>query len=315
MEWIRGAKKVDRELRRPVLTIGNFDGLHWGHQAIMETVVRRAADLGGEAVVYTFEPHPRVVLQPDRAPRMLMTLDQKLEHFESLGADIVIVESFDLAFARTQPSVFIERYIHEMIRPKEVYVGYDFHYGHDREGSMRMLTETGPRLGFSVTIVPEVTVGGRDVNSSRIRDLIEAGEVEEARTLLGRPFAVRGDVVHGDHRGRELGFPTANLASGNEVLPASGVYTGRLRVLDAEVASPEGLPAVANVGVRPTFGGSTGIVTEVHLLDFEGDLYGRSVEFEFGDRLRPETRFDGADALRSQIQRDLQEARRRLGQD
>ena len=111
MEWIRGAKKVDRELRRPVLTIGNFDGLHWGHQAIMETVVRRAADLGGEAVVYTFEPHPRVVLQPDRAPRMLMTLDQKLEHFESLGADIVIVESFDLAFARTQPSVFIRTII------------------------------------------------------------------------------------------------------------------------------------------------------------------------------------------------------------
>jgi len=244
---------------------------------------------------------------------MLMTLEQKLEHFESLGADVVVVEPFDLAFARTKPAVFIEHYVHELIRPEEVYVGYDFHYGHDREGSMRMLTETGPRLGFSVTIVPEVTVEGRDVNSSRIRDLIEAGEVETARTLLGRSFAVRGDVVHGDHRGRELGFPTANLASGNEVLPAPGVYTGNLRILDAPAASQERLPAVANVGVRPTFGGAAGVVTEVHLLDFEGDLYGRSVEFEFGDRLRPEKRFDGVDALRSQIQRDLQEARRRLG--
>ena len=296
-----------------MLTIGNFDGLHLGHQAIMETVTNRARDLGGEAVVYTFEPHPRVVLKPESAPRMLMTLPQKFERLETMGVDVVIVEPFDAEFAETKPSVFVEHFVHELIGPREVYVGYDFHYGRDREGSMRMLTETGPRLGFSVTIVPEVTVDGEDVNSTRIRDLLQRGEVEQAETLLGRSFAVRGDVVAGEKRGRELGFPTANLASGNEVVPAAGVYSGSLRLIDPGEPPGVRLPSVANVGVRPTFGDGRGLVTEVHILDFDGDLYGRSVEFEFHERLRAEKRFDGVEALRLQIGRDLDEARRRFG--
>lgn len=312
MEWVRGTKQLGRALREPVLTVGNFDGLHRGHQAIMERVVERARYRNGEAVVYTFEPHPRVILQPAQAPPMLMNLEQKLEKLESMGVDLAIVEPFDLEFSKTDPKVFVEEFIYERIRPREVYVGYDFHYGRDREGSMRLLTETGPRLGFSVTIVPEVTVGGKDVNSTRIRELVYRGEVEEAGRLLGHRFAVRGEVVHGDHRGRELGFPTANLDSPNEVLPSPGVYAGWVRFLDEGAEGDLLFPAVTNVGVRPTFGQGQGVVIETHLLDFEGDLYGRRLEFSFAERLRPEQRFDGVDSLREQIALDLVEGRRRL---
>lgn len=313
MERVRGTHQLGRALREPVLTIGNFDGLHTGHRAIMERVVERATQRGGEAVVYTFDPHPRVILQPAQAPPMLMSLDQKLESLEEMGVDVAIVEPFDRKFASVSPKVFVEEFIHERIRPREVYVGYDFHFGRDREGSMRLLTDTGPRLGFSVTIVPEVTVGGRDVNSTRIRELVSKGEVEEAESLLGHPFAVRGEVVHGDHRGRELGFPTANIDSPNEVLPSPGVYTGQVRFLDGGEGSGSMHPAVTNVGVRPTFDRGQAVVIEAHLLDFEGDLYGRRIEFGFGERLRSEQRFDGVDELRAQIGRDLDEGRRRLG--
>jgi riboflavin kinase/FMN adenylyltransferase len=296
-----------------VLTIGNFDGLHVGHRAIMETVVGRARDLEGEAVVYTFEPHPRKVLQPDRAPRLLMTIEQKLERLESLGVDLAIVEPFDAAFAAVSPETFVREYIHERIRPMEVYVGYDFHYGRDREGSMRLLTETGPRLGFAVTIIPEVSLEGADVNSTRIRALLEAGDVVTAAALLDRPYGVRGEVVEGDRRGRTLGFPTANLAPQSEILPAAGVYAGMLRLLDAgEPAPGPWLPAVTNVGRRPTFLEGQALVAEAHLIDFEGDLYGRSVELDFRHRLRAEQKFSGVDALRDQIARDVQDARSRL---
>lgn len=314
MEWVRGTAALERRLTRPVLTIGNFDGLHVGHRAIMETVVGRARDLSGEAVVYTFEPHPRKVLQPDRAPRLLMTLDQKLEKLEAMGVDVAIVEPFDAAFAAVSPELFVREYIHERIRPMEVYVGYDFHYGRDREGSMRLLTETGPLLGFAVTIIPEVSLQGADVNSTRIRSLLEEGDVVTAAALLDRPFSVRGEVVEGDRRGRTIGFPTANLAPESEILPAAGVYAGMLRLVDdGDPARNERLPAVTNVGHRPTFKDGRALVAEAHLIDFEGDLYGRSVELDFRERLRSERKFPGIDALREQIARDVQDARRRLG--
>ena len=158
MESVHGTAVLESELRRPVLTIGNFDGLHVGHRAIMKMVLARARDLGGQAVVYTFEPHPRKVLRPERAPQLLTTLDQKIELLEEMGVDVAIFEPFDRAFAEIEPEKFVREYIHRRIRPLEVYVGYDFRFGRDRDGSMRLLTEMGPRLGFSVTIVPEVTI-------------------------------------------------------------------------------------------------------------------------------------------------------------
>ena len=303
----------DAKLRRPVVTIGNFDGIHLGHQAILSTAVARARALSAPAVVYTFEPHPRKVLRPESAPALLTTLEQKLELIAATGVDAVVLEPFTPEFARTAPDAFVRECLHARLAPREVYVGYDFHFGRDREGSMRLLTELGPRLGFAVTIIPEVLVDGGDVNSTRIRESLAQGDPERAARLLGRPYTVRGRVVRGDERGRGLGFPTANLAPENEVLPAPGVYAGVLRLLDAgDPAAGTALRAVANVGRRPTFAGEA-LRAEAHALDWSGDLYGRRVELSFALRLREERRFEGAEALKRQIAADVDEARRRLG--
>lgn len=313
MEVFNGTNAVGRALTRPVLTVGNFDGIHLGHRAILETVVARARALSGRAVVHTFEPHPRKVLQPERAPRLLTTLEQKLELLDAAGVDAVIVEPFTLEFAKTPADVFIREVLHERIAPVEVYVGYDFHFGRDREGSMRMLTEMGPRLGFAVTIIPEVTVDAGDVNSTRIRELLESAQVEKANEMLGRSYSVRGAVITGEQRGRELGFPTANLEAENEVLPAPGVYAGRACLLDAgDPDAGASWLAVTNVGTRPTFEDAGRILAEAHLADFEGDLYGRQIEVSFDRHLRAEQRFDGVEALREQIRADVAEARRQV---
>jgi riboflavin kinase/FMN adenylyltransferase len=316
VEVIAGTRSLTRALNRPVVTIGNFDGIHLGHRRMIETVVGRARSLGGEAVVYTFDPHPRKVLYPERAPKLLATLDQKLDVLASLGVDDTILEPFDAALARVTPDAFVRHYLHERVRPIEVYVGYDFHYGRDREGSMRLLTETGPRLGFSVTVIPEVSVDGIEVSSSRIRDQLAAGDVEMSARMLGRPFAVRGRVVEGQKRGRTLGFPTANLAVHNEILPAPGVYAGCIRRIDAgaPTETPTLWPAVTNVGLRPTFEDGKGLVAEAHLIGFNGDLYGAEVELDFRHRLRAEQRFAGVEALKAQIALDVEQAKRRLAQ-
>ncbi len=313
MESVHGTAALKRALRRPVLTIGNFDGLHVGHRAIMRTVIGRARDLGGEAVVYTFEPHPRKVLRPERAPQLLTTLDQKIELLEEMGIDVAIFEPFDRDFSEIEPETFVREYIHRRVRPMEVYVGYDFRFGRDREGSMRLLTEMGPRLGFSVTIIPEVTIDGRDVNSTRIRELLSRGDVRETARLLGRPFCTRGIIVEGLRRGRTLGFPTANLAPQNEVLPEAGVYAGWTRFVDhGDPAAGTQFPSVTNVGWRPTFDDDMGLVAEAHLIDFEGDIYGRRIDLSFERRLRDERKFPGPEALKAQIQNDVVEARRWL---
>lgn len=312
MEIFRGVSKLERAFRRAVLTIGNFDGVHVGHQAILRMIVDRARALDGESVLYTFEPHPRRVLQSEKALRLLETFDQKMETLAAFGVDAVIAEPFDQEFARVSPEEFVRDYVHGRVRPVEVYVGYDFHFGRDREGSMRLLTERGPHLGFSVTVVPEVSVEGRDVNSTRIRQLLSEGQVEEAALLLGRAFCVRGEVTAGDRRGRTLGFPTANLAPETEILPAPGVYYGHLRRVGA---GPEAKPwpAVTNVGYRPTFRDGRDLVAEAHLIDFSGDLYGAEVDLSFEGRLRGEIRFESVDALRAQIARDVASARVHLG--
>ncbi len=309
MRIVAGSEALSEPLRHGVVTVGNFDGLHVGHQEILRIVTERARGRRGESAVYTFEPHPRKVLRPQDAPRLLTTLEQKLELMEAAGVDLAIVERFDLDFAARSAVEFVRDVLHARMRPEEVYVGYDFRFGHDREGSMRTLTELGPHLGFAVTIVPEVTVGGRDVNSTRIRELLGAGRVEEARQLLGRPYRVRGRVVEGDRRGRSLGFPTANLDPENEVLPAQGVYAGRLRGLEA---GPGELPAVVNVGRRPTFKDAGPVLAEAHVIDWSGDLYGRRVEVSFLSHLRAEQRFPDVEALKRQIAADRDAARERL---
>lgn len=313
MEVVRGSETLERPPHRAVATIGNFDGLHLGHRTILDTVIERARAHDGSAVVYTFDPHPRRVVRPDTAPPLLMTLEQKCELLEEAGIDWLIVEPFCRQFARTPPDVFIREVLHERVRPRELYVGYDFHFGRDREGSMRLLGELGPRLGFSVTVIPEFKLGNTAVSATRIRSLLLDGRVEQAAELLGRSYAVRGDVVVGDQRGRHLGFPTLNLRPDNEVLPAHGVYAGWVRMLD-DGDPPAGtrFAAVTNVGKRPTFKQDDPPLAESHLLEFSGDLYGRRFELSFAARLREERRFPGPDALREQIQQDIEAGRRFL---
>ncbi|MAE96871.1 MAG: hypothetical protein CL910_19660 [Deltaproteobacteria bacterium] len=315
MRVVEGSEALGAPLPGSVVTVGNFDGLHVGHRAIMDTVTSRAAALAAPAVVYTFEPHPRKVLYPDRAPQLLTTLDQKLELLEARGVDIAIVEPFTREFARLPAEDFVRRILYERIRPSEVYVGYDFHYGRDREGSMRTLTELGPHLGFAVTIIPEVMVGDRDVNSTRIRQLLEEGRVTEAALLLDRPYTVRGAVAKGDQRGQTIGFPTLNLAAENEILPARGVYAGHVRFLDEGDPARDSLwPAVTNVGKRPTFKEDDPVLAEAHLLGFEGPAYGRRIEIAFEHFLREEKRFPDVEALTAQIGRDAVRAREVLAE-
>jgi riboflavin kinase/FMN adenylyltransferase len=316
VEVIVGSERLPApgDTRGDVVTVGTFDGMHVGHRAIMETVVQRARARGTRAVVYTFDPHPRKVLQGEAAPGLLTTLEQKLDLMRAAGLDRMVIEPFDAEFARTPPDRFAREILGARLRPAEVYVGYNFRFGHDREGSMGTLSELGPQLGFEVTIVAEVTVAGEPVSSTRIRELLAGGEVERAALLLGRSYAIRGRVARGDERGRTLGFPTANLDTPNEVLPEPGVYAGRVRFLDdGEPRQGEVLPAVTNLGRRPTFDRGDRIVPEAHLLDFHGDVYGREIEVGFEARLRAEIRFPGVEALRAQIARDVDEARRRLG--
>jgi riboflavin kinase/FMN adenylyltransferase len=310
LEYVAGSGSLGGRLQKPIVTIGNFDGLHVGHRAITDIVVARARANGGTAVVYTFNPHPIRVLRPDQALRLLTTPEQKVELLEQAGIDVLIVEDFDEKFAAITAEEFIREILFTRIQPLEVYVGYDFHFGRDREGSMRFLTELGPKLGFSVTIIPEVTMGGSDVNSTRIRKLLVESRVEEVGQMLGRAYSVRGRIVEGDRRGRTMGFPTANLDPENEILPAAGVYAGRVLFIDE--GSPERgveLPAVMNVGTRPTFEGDGRMRAEAHLIDFEGDVYGRHVEMSFLSRLREERRFSGVEALGEQIASDVGAAR------
>ena len=315
METVAGTKALSRKLVRPVLTIGNFDGVHCGHRAIMETVIERARSLGGESVVLTFDPHPRKVLQPDRAPSLLATRAQKLEALEAIGIDVAILQPFDLEFAKTSPEEFVRDIVYADIGPAEVFVGYDFHFGRDREGSMAALSEIGAGLGFSVTIIPEIRVGDLDVNSTRIRNLLAEGGVEEAAVLLGRSYSVRSLVLEGDKRGRTLGFPTANLAPENEILPAVGVYAGQFRVFSEGGAQHARYDAVVNVGKRPTFLEDGRLLAEAHLLEFEGDLYGQQVELSFSHRLRSEQKFPGPEELKVQIAADIELARRKLASE
>ena len=315
MRCLGGSEAIEEPFTRPVLTVGNFDGIHVGHRAILDTVVERARAHDGEAVVYTFDPHPRRILRPGRAPGLLTSLEQKFELLEEAGVDAVIVEPFTEAFAKTPPEEFVRKILHARIRPVEVYVGYDFHFGRDRAGSMRLLTEIGPKLGFSVTIIPEITVGGHDVNSTRIRELLSQAMPEQVFDLLGRYYAVRGTVVVGDRRGRTLGFPTANLLldAPDQVLPGRGVYAGTVRFLDdGDPARGAEHHSVANVGTRPTVDDSKRVSVEAHLLDFDGDLYGRRVEFAFRHYLRRERKFSSVEALREQICEDVALGRGRL---
>ncbi len=305
MRIVRGIKNFNERLPNPVLTLGNFDGVHLGHQAIFKKVVERAREIGGTSVAFTFEPHPLKVLAPERSPQLLNTFHGKMRLLEAAGIELVICANFTRVFADQHPEDFARDVLHKQIGVKEVYVGYDYAFGKGREGSIDSLRQMGQRYGFKVGIIEPVQVGRVVVSSSAIRDLISNGRVEEAARLLGRNYAIEGEVVHGSHRGHTLGFPTANLKTANELIPAFGVYA----VL-AQVAGRT-LKGVASIGIRPTFDNGP-VSVEVFLFEFDEDLYGREMEVVFVKRLRGEKKFSNAEALVRQIRTDVQLAQEAL---
>ncbi|MEZ5420832.1 MAG: bifunctional riboflavin kinase/FAD synthetase [Vicinamibacterales bacterium] len=288
----------------PVLALGNFDGLHRGHQKIIERVRRSAGDRNGASLVLTFDPHPPRVVRPDKAPPLLMTMPQKLAALERAGLTGAAVVRFTPEFSRWSPEAFVRQILVEWLRVAEVWVGADFLFGHDRAGTFSVLRALGGQYGFKAEKIDPVRYKEFVVSSTRIRRLVAEGRVDEAGALLGHHYAIDGQVVHGARRGRELGFPTANLSTDNELVPPAGVYATA-----ADIAGRR-WPAVTNVGVRPTFGESGGVTIETHVLGLDADLYGAPVSLSFIQRLRDERRFPDVDALREQIAADVRRARR-----
>lgn len=289
--------------RSPIVSVGNFDGLHRGHAKILERACRQASERAATPLVLTFDPHPPRVVRPDKAPRLLMTPSQKLEALEHAGVHGVAVVRFTHELSQWEPDAFVQRVLVDWLRASEVWVGGNFLFGRDRVGNFSLLRLLGQQYGFRVEKIDPVRYKDFVVSSTRVRRLVSEGRVDEAAALLGHHYVIDGLVVRGDQRGRHLGFPTANLQTANELVPPNGVYV--------TVAMIEGVarPAVTNIGVRPTFGGGALQTIEAHLLDFAGDLYGRPLRLAFLQRLREERAFDGVDALRAQITVDLGQAR------
>jgi riboflavin kinase/FMN adenylyltransferase len=288
----------------PAVAVGNFDGVHRGHQALAAAAVEEAERAGGTAAVLTFDPHPARVLQPQRAPSTLMTLDQKAEALAALGIHHLAVCEFTREVAGQSAEEFARTVLAGALGARAVVVGANFRFGRGRAGDAAALEGFGRTLGFGVRVVDPVLYEGEPVSSTRIREAVEAGAMERAAAMLGREYAVDGRVVHGEERGRTIGFPTANLETVNETLPGRGVYACWFRVEGEE----RPWPAAVNVGVRPTFQGQ-GVSVEAHLLGFSGDLYGSQARVSFVQRLRGEQRFAGVDALRAQIEQDVARAR------
>jgi riboflavin kinase / FMN adenylyltransferase len=290
-------------LVHPVIGLGNFDGLHRGHLKIIERVKRGALERGGSAMAMTFDPHPPRVVRPDKAPPLLMTKAQKLDALHRAGIQCVAVINFTHELSRWDPETFVRQVLVEWLRVAEVWVGANFLFGRDRTGNFSLLRTLGQRYGFRAEKIDPVRYKEFVVSSTRVRRLVSEGRMDEAGGLLGHPYYLDGTVVEGRRKGRELGFPTANLRTENELVPPDGVYATTLSVEGVVHAG------VTNIGVRPTFGESERTI-ETHILKFAGDLYGRHVRVGFVQRLRDERRFDDVDALRAQIEADQRRAER-----
>ncbi len=297
---------IPESLRGAVLALGNFDGFHLGHQAVVGRAVARGAHDRRPVIVATFDPHPVRHFQPDAAPFRLTTLDQRQRMFAAAGADAMLVFGFDAALARMSAGDFVAELLGQRIGASAVVTGGDFTFGARREGNAAVLRELGAAQGIAAETVAPVLLEGEAVSSSRIREALKACDPGSATRLLSRPFAIEGVVVHGDKRGRELGWPTANVELGSYQRPAYGIYACRVRIEEGREYD-----AVANIGVRPMFDPPRELL-EVVLFDYDGDLYGRIIEVALHHYIRPEMNFDGIGALKMQMEADAARARELL---
>jgi riboflavin kinase/FMN adenylyltransferase len=302
VEVLRHIATTPRRFVAPVLTLGNFDGVHRGHQAILRRVAEVAHASGGEAVAMTFNPHPVAVLHPERAPQLITSLRDRIRLMAAAGIDVLVVQHFTPTFAALSAEAFIERVVVRRLRATRLVVGHSVSFGHERRGDAALLTELGRRFGFAAEVVGPVRVAAHDVSSSAVRRAIAAGDVVLAAALLGRPHRLEGRVVHGQRRGATIGFPTANVRVRVGMSPPDGVYAVRVRHRDAW------LGGVANIGTNPTFG-ELPRTLEAHLFDFDADLYGERIGIAFVERLRGEIAFSSVEALVAQIGRDAEQAR------
>ncbi|WP_109126159.1 bifunctional riboflavin kinase/FAD synthetase [Dyella sp. C11] len=291
-----------------VVAVGAFDGLHLGHQALLAEVRQRAAELGVTPIVVSFEPLPRAFFSPEPVPR-LSSVREKLRGFDAAGMEQVLLLRFNRALTSMSAEDFIQRVLVDRLQAREVWVGADFRFGHKRSGDVPMLERVGPGLGFTARTMPSVLLEGARVSATRVRMLLSAGEFSGAAPLLGRPFVMEGKVEYGKQLGRQLGYPTANIHLRDRTSPVHGIFAVRVGLGESECS----WPGVASLGVRPTVNEVPEPLLEVHLFDFEGDLYGQRMAVEFVAKLRDEQKFDNLDDLTVQMAKDARQARELLG--
>jgi riboflavin kinase/FMN adenylyltransferase len=302
MRIVRGLESYPPDAPPAAVALGVFDGIHLAHRKILAEAVARARQAALSAVACTFDPHPAQVLQPDRAPVPISTLGDRLALIGETGVETTVVLPFTLTLAAMEPEAFVKDVLVGRLHAREVVVGYNHTFGRGARGDARLLQELSDRLGFRARVIPPLLIDGVPASSTEVRAALREGDVVRAQRYLGRPYAIRGEVIRGAGRGRTLGFPTANIKPELPLLVPPGVYAGQVEV------AGEGHGAVVNIGVRPTFDEHE-VVIEAHLLDFSGVLYDVAIQLAFVLRLRPERKFAGVDALRQQIARDVAEAR------
>jgi len=303
---VRSIDEIPAGIPSPVATIGNFDGVHLGHREIFRRVRSAAADLNGTSVVITFEPHPLTVVPSTRQISLITTATEKEALIEAAGIDCLVIIPFTREFARRSAREFVDEVLVGRIGVSRIIIGYDYAFGRNREGGTALLTELGRELGFEVEVLTPIGENGHVFSSSEIRRMVREGEVNSVVPLLGRHFSLGGRVVHGHHRGKVLGFPTANVVSDHELIPADGVYAVKVRV-DAAL-----FDGACNIGTKPTFGEEARTI-EVFLFDYDGVLYDRDLRIFFIERLRGETAYPDAEALRCAIASDVVRCREILG--
>jgi len=303
MDVIRGIENIPEGMKGAFVTIGNFDGVHLGHRFIFRRLVEAARREGRPAVAISFDPHPKMVLHPERRPFYLITSpEEKIRLLAGLEIDAFILIPFSVEYARTTAEEFVRGILWERLRIRRILIGHDYTFGRGRGGNEVFLTEAGRRLGFEVEVMNAFCVGDTVISSTKIREAILAGEVRFVATLLGRPYNLSGRVISGNHRGVRLGFPTANIAPDKELVPARGVYAVRL------LREGKRHDGVVNIGFNPTFADGKRSV-EVHIFDFHEDIYGEPIEILFIERIRDEVRFESPEKLIAQIDRDIARAR------
>lgn len=306
MKVYRGLHELEGKFRSPAITLGNFDGVHSGHGEIFRRLKKRAGEIGGEALIFTFDPHPAKVLRPELSPSIITPLSEKLRLIEEYGLDGIILADFNKEFAAQHPTSFVKDILHGKLGAKLVIIGHDFTFGKGKEGNIDSLISLGKEAGFSVEVVEPIRLDGEIVSSTRIRAMIKDGKVKEASRLLGRHHSIEGKVIKGHGRGKPLGFPTANIDFQAELLPKYGVYAVKAQLGQRQ------LTGVTNIGIKPTFNDDEPSI-ETHIFDFDESIYGKDLKISFVNRVRDVRSFNNTQDLSDQIAKDIGKAKDLLG--